>query len=96
MAHATVPSCLLASVPVVHPPHLSGEVSLATEILPGPPSIEFLSQKKTDPKKPAFHTSYLPLSDPGTTYTGLSGGASFYRTMDEGGTFRKRARIDRG
>lgn len=96
MAPTTVPSCLFATVSVVHPPHLSGEASLATEILPGPPSIESLNQKKSDPKKPTLPTSYLPQSDPGTTYTGLSGGAGLFRTMEEGGTFRKRARIDRG
>lgn len=98
MAPTNVPSCLLAAVPVVHPPHLAGEPSLATEILPGPPSLESLKQlpKKFDPKKPVPPTSYLPLSDPGTTYTGLSGGANLYRTLEEGGAFRKRARIDRG
>lgn len=98
MASASVPPCLFAAAPVLHPPHLSGEQSLATEILPGPPSLESLKQlpKKIDPKKPVPPTSYLPLSDPGTTYTGLSGGGALYRAMEEGGTFRKRARMDRG
>lgn len=93
----SVPQCLLSVVPVVHPPHLEGDSSLATEILPGPPSIASIRQppKKIDPKKPALPVSYLPLSDPGTTYAGLAGGMAAL-ALEKGGPRRKRARIDLG
>ncbi|THH10832.1 hypothetical protein EW145_g1056 [Phellinidium pouzarii] len=84
-------------VPVLHPPHLDGDPSLATEILPGPPSLDSIRQlsKKNDSKKqPAVPVSYLPSSDPGTTYIGLAGGAAL--TLEEGDSRRKRARMDRG
>ncbi|KAH8117160.1 hypothetical protein DFH11DRAFT_1573457 [Phellopilus nigrolimitatus] len=94
---STVPACLFSVVNIVHPSHLEGDSTLATEILPGPPSLESLHRppKKIDPKKPMPLVSYLPLSDPGTTYTGLAGGMAAL-TMEEGGPRHKRARLDKG
>ena len=92
---ASVPAYLLPGVQVIQPPNLEGDATLATEILPGPPSITSIRQpKKIDARKP--HTiplSYLPLSDPGTTYTGLAGGIM---PLQDTGSRRKRARVDRG
>lgn len=96
----SVPAFLQPGVSVSQPPHLEGDPSLATEILPGPPPLASLHQAailKKDPKKPSVTYSYLPASDPGTTYTthfalGLVSAAP--STMD--GTRRKRARLDKG
>lgn len=95
-ASASVPPFLLAGVSVVHPPHLEGDPTLATEILPGPPSVAAIRQqaRKADPKKPSVPLSYLPTSDPGTTYTGLSGSMQPLILIDRGPR-RKRARVDR-
>lgn len=92
---ASVPAYLRPGVTVVHPSHLEGDPSLATEILPGPPSLASIRQppKKVDPKRPAPPISYLPTSDPGTTYTGLAGGMA---PMEVVGPRRKRARVDKG
>lgn len=91
----SIPACLVSLLPVVHPPHLDGDPSLATEILPGPPSLDSIRQlsKKNEPRKLAMH-SYLPLSDPGTTYTSLTGGMAAV-VLDENGPRRKRARMDK-
>ena len=94
-----VPACLLAAPPqVVQPPHLEGDSSLATEILPGPPSLVTIQQlglPKKDHKKSVIIASYLPASDPGTTY-----GANTVSTMatltEADGPRRKRARLDKG
>ncbi|KDQ60591.1 hypothetical protein JAAARDRAFT_124356 [Jaapia argillacea MUCL 33604] len=93
---ASVPAYLLPGVPVVQPPHLEGDAALATEILPGPPSLLAIQQAasgahRRDPKKPSV--SYLPVSDPGTTYSGhmvASTGA-----LEAEGPRRKRARVDK-
>ncbi|KAI0688764.1 hypothetical protein BC835DRAFT_1371433 [Cytidiella melzeri] len=93
-----VPACLLvAPPPVVQPPHLEGDPSLATEILPGPPSLVTIQQlglPKKDHKKSTVIASYLPVSDPGTTY-----GANTVSTMaistGVDGPRRKRARLDK-
>ena len=93
---STVPSCLLNPLPVIQPQRLDGDPSLATEILPGPPSLESVNQlsKRNEPRKfPA--PSYLPFSDPGTTYTSLAGGMAAM-ALDEIGSRRKRARLDKG
>ncbi|KIJ69621.1 hypothetical protein HYDPIDRAFT_179360 [Hydnomerulius pinastri MD-312] len=95
---AEVPVYLLPGVPVVQPPHLEGlsDPSLSTEILPGPPSLLSVQQAahKRDPKKPSAFVSYLPTSDPGSTYSGLMtvplGGS------DVDGPRRKRVRVDKG
>ena len=93
-----MPAYLLPSVPVVQPPHLEGDASLATEILPGPPSAATVQQLalKRDPKKPSMAYSYLPPSDPGSTYSGIMHGtligldlegARSKRAKDKGYTF---------
>ncbi|KAJ7074387.1 hypothetical protein C8F01DRAFT_1100335 [Mycena amicta] len=67
MAHAYL---LEQGVPIHQPTHLEGDSSLATEILPGPPSILSVQQPhKRDPKKPVY--SYLHPIDPGSTYSGI-------------------------
>ncbi|KAF8558422.1 hypothetical protein OG21DRAFT_1149976 [Imleria badia] len=95
---AEVPAYLLQGVPVLQPPHLEGlsDPSLSTEILPGPPSLLSVQQatQKRDPKKPAAFMSYLPTSDPGSTYGGLMTGALTVSEVD--GPRRKRARVDKG
>ncbi|KAF9459334.1 hypothetical protein BDZ94DRAFT_1284436 [Collybia nuda] len=73
---ASLPSYMLSGVPVHHPSHLDGDASLATEILPGPPSLVSTQQSvlKRDPRKPSTVFSYLPPSDPGSTYSGIMHG----------------------
>ncbi|CAL1703942.1 unnamed protein product [Somion occarium] len=92
-----VPACLLTTVPVVQPPHLEGDPSLATEILPGPPSLQSIQQglARKDHKKlgPAF--SYLPVSDPGTTYGGHMVTPMTTAPNEVDGPRRKRARLDK-
>ena len=92
-ATSSLPACLLAEATVIQPTHLEGDANLATEILPGPPSLTSIRQapKKGDPKRPNVPFSYLPLYDPGTTYSGLVGGMI---ALDDGGSRRKRARVD--
>ena len=69
----TVPSVLQAAAPILQPSHLEGDPTLATEILPGPPSLLSVQQSavRKDTKKPSFALSYLPTSDPGSTYSVL-------------------------
>ena len=93
-----VPACLLAAPTVTQPSHLEGDPALATEILPGPPplaSIQQQGQPKKDHKKASLAVSYLPTSDPGTTY-----GANTVSTMaavaEVDGPRRKRARLEKG
>lgn len=94
----SVPAYLLQGVPVLQPPHLEGlsDPALSTEILPGPPSLLSVQQaaQKRDPKKPSAFVSYLPTSDPGSTYSGLMGGALSVSDVD--GPRRKRVRVDKG
>ena len=93
-----IPACLLAAPTVTQPPHLEGDPALATEILPGPPplaSVQQHGQPKKDHKKVPLAVSYLPTSDPGTTY-----GANTVSTMaavaEVDGPRRKRARLEKG
>jgi hypothetical protein len=92
---AAHPAYMLSGVAVVQPPHLEGDPVFATEILPGPPPLAPVQQPapKRDPRKPTIVLSYLPSSDPGSTYsvlaTGPLGGG-----LDE--SLRKRARADKG
>ena len=93
-----IPACLFAAPTVAQPPHLEGDPTLATEILPGPPplsSIQQAGQPKKDHKKTPMAVSYLPTSDPGTTY-----GANTVSTMatvaEVDGPRRKRARLEKG
>lgn len=79
----------------------AGDPSLATEILPGPPSMASVIQAATkrDPRKPGPTISYLPQHDPGTTYTGMLMGpavGSLEGVPDVEGPRRKRARVDKG
>ncbi|KAF9646855.1 hypothetical protein BDM02DRAFT_2882724 [Thelephora ganbajun] len=69
----TVSPFLQATVPILQPSHLEGDPTLATEILPGPPSLLSVQQSavRKDTKKPSFTLSYLPTSDPGSTYSVL-------------------------
>lgn len=97
----SVPAYLRPGVSVSHPPHLEGDPSLATEILPGPPSLASLQQptvpRKDNVKNPAVSYSYLPGSDPGTTYTThFTVGTVSAAPTDMDGTRRKRARLDKG
>lgn len=67
----SLPVYLHPGVSVSQPPHLEGDPSLATEILPGPPplgSIQQVGLPRKDHKKTSLALSYLPASDPGTTY----------------------------
>lgn len=70
-ATTSMPAYLLPGVPVHQPSHLEGDPALATEILPGPPSLLSVQQatQKRDPKKPVY--SYLHPTDPGSTYSGI-------------------------
>ena len=95
-----VPAYLQPGASVSQPPHLEGDPSLATEILPGPPSLAALQQAvipKKDHKKGSVTYSYLPASDPGTTYTThFALGSMSAAPTDMDGTRRKRARLDKG
>ncbi|KAJ7756753.1 hypothetical protein DFH07DRAFT_819787 [Mycena maculata] len=70
-ATSSMPAYLLPGVPVHQPSHLEGDAALATEILPGPPSLLSVQQatQKRDLKKPVY--SYLHPTDPGSTYSGV-------------------------
>ncbi|KAH7906485.1 hypothetical protein BJ138DRAFT_1162539 [Hygrophoropsis aurantiaca] len=95
---AEAPVYMLPGAPVLQPPHLEGlsDPSLSTEILPGPPSLLSIQQAghKRDPRKPGAYVSYLPASDPGSTYSGLM--AASLSGSDADGPRRKRARVDKG
>ena len=96
----SVPAYLQPGVLVSQPPHLEGDPSLATEILPGPPSLASIQQAglpRKDHKKAVVSFSYLPAADPGTTYTthfAMSPLSAVPVDMD--GTRRKRSRLDKG
>ncbi|KAI6043116.1 hypothetical protein EDC04DRAFT_2962175 [Pisolithus marmoratus] len=94
---ADVPAYMLPGVPVLQPPHLEGlsDPTLSTEILPGPPSLVSIRRtvQKRDPKNSSVFVSYLPPSDPGSTYSGLMTGPL---AVEIGGPRRKRARVDKG
>ena len=96
----SLPAYLLPGVPVVQPPHLEGDPTLATEILPGPPSLSSVQQTglpRKDHKKTVSAPSYLPTSDPGTTYGGhmVSPVSATMTAADLDGPRRKRARIEK-
>lgn len=75
---------------------------MATEILPGPPPVHSVQQQllKRDPKKPSLSLSYLPTSDPGTTYAGLAFATppalQELTPSASQGPRPKRARVDKG
>ncbi|KIL69543.1 hypothetical protein M378DRAFT_156743 [Amanita muscaria Koide BX008] len=93
---ASLPVYMLPGVPVHQPAHLEGDASLATEILPGPPSLLSAQQstQKRDPRKPTTAYSYLPPSDPGSTYSGIMHGTLIGQEQE--GPRSKRSRVDRG
>ena len=93
---ASFPAYLLQGVTIHQPPHLEGDSALATEILPGPPSLVSAQQaaQKRDPRKPSTVYSYLPLSDPGSTYSGLMHGTLIGQDLE--GHRNKRSRVDKG
>ena len=93
-----VPACLMAAAPVLQQPHLEGDASLATEILPGPPPLESVQQvglPRKDHRKTAHVLSYLPVSDPGTTYGANTVSTMAAATAEVDGPRRKRARLDK-
>ena len=93
----SVPQCLLLGVPVVQPPHLEGNPAMATEILPGPPLLVSTPQptnSKPDPRKPPTTFSYLPTTDPGSTYSVHMAGPLGSQEAD--GSRRKRVRVEKG
>ena len=94
-ATASVPAYMLPGVSVHQPAHLEGDPALATEILPGPPPLVAVQQaaQKRDSKKPAIHYSYLPPSDPGSTYSGIMHGTLVGQDQ---GPLNKRSRTDKG
>ncbi|KAI0048244.1 hypothetical protein FA95DRAFT_1582351 [Auriscalpium vulgare] len=100
---ANLPVYMLPGASVVQQPRsgLDGDSSLATEILPGPPSVTSALQavSKRDPRKPGPLISYLPQHDPGTTYAGMLTGplvGSLEGKTEVDGPRRKRARVYKG
>jgi hypothetical protein len=91
---ASVPVYMLPGVPVVQPPHLEGDPSFATEILPGPPLLASVQQAAY--KRPTASVSYLPTSDPGSTYTGWPTPGGTITSVDPDEPRRKRARTEKG
>lgn len=102
----TVPVYLLAGAPVLQQPRAgqdSGDPSLATEILPGPPQVSSVKQTaaRRDSKKYAPLVSFLPQHDPGTSYAGMAaapvtGTGILEANLEVDGPRRKRARVDKG
>ncbi|EIW60665.1 uncharacterized protein TRAVEDRAFT_57839 [Trametes versicolor FP-101664 SS1] len=95
----SVPAYLHPGVSVSQPPHLEGDPSFATEILPGPPplgSIQQVGLPRKDHKKTSLALSYLPASDPGTTYPNHLANILPAAPIDMDGSRRKRARLDKG
>ncbi|TBU28935.1 hypothetical protein BD311DRAFT_662317 [Dichomitus squalens] len=96
----SAPAYLQPGVSVSQPPHLEGDPSLATEILPGPPPLASIQQAgvpRKDHKKSSVSYSYLPSADPGTTYTThFAMTALSAAPADLDGARRKRARLDKG
>ncbi|KAF8831576.1 hypothetical protein HHX47_DHR1000797 [Lentinula edodes] len=91
---STIPAYLLPSVPAYQPAHLEGDSTYATEILPGPPSLAAVQNPlaKRDPRKDSVIYSYLPASDPGTTYSGAMHGT----WIGQDSRKSKRAKMDKG
>lgn len=101
---ASIPVYMLPGAPVLQPPRSAletGDASLATEILPAPPTLSSVLQAsgKRDPRKPAPTMTYLPQHDPGTTYAGVLTGpiiGSLESIPEVDGPRRKRVRLDKG
>ncbi|KAI9466051.1 hypothetical protein BJY52DRAFT_1239015 [Lactarius psammicola] len=101
---ASVPVYMLPGAPVLQPPRSAletGDASLATEVLPAPPTLSSVLQAsgKRDPRKPVPTMTYLPQHDPGTTYAGVLTGpiiGSLESIPEVDGPRRKRVRLDKG
>ncbi|KAF9027128.1 hypothetical protein BDZ89DRAFT_1134391 [Hymenopellis radicata] len=91
---ANTPTYMLPGVAVCQPEHLEGDATLATEILPGPPPLLSVQQsaQKRDPKHTIVY-SYLPASDPGTTYSGIVHGTLIGQDSLE--ALGKRTRVEK-
>lgn len=92
------PAYLLAPVRAIQPSDLeTDDSSLATEVLPAPPPLTSITAQRRDShlKRPANIFSYLPASDPGSTYSGLMGGLGLSLVPEDEGRLRKRARVDK-
>ena len=98
------PAYYTPGVPPLPQPHATaGDVvdsSLATEVLPAPPSLSSVQQAATkrDPKKPTPLISCLPQHDPGSTYTSylsapMHSGAEGSSQLES--RRRKRVRVDK-
>ena len=95
---------MLPGAPVLQPPRSAletGDTSLATEVLPAPPTLSSVIQasSKRDPRKPVPTMTYLPQHDPGTTYAGVLTGpiiGSLESIPEVDGPRRKRVRLDKG
>jgi hypothetical protein len=95
---STQPAYMLAPVTAVHPPDLeTDDPSLATEVLPAPPPLASIIGQRRDShlRRPTQVFSYLPASDPGTTYSGLMGGLGLVLVPEEESRLRKRARTEK-
>lgn len=89
---------LLEPIEAIQPLDLeTDDPHLATVILPAPPPLSSVIAQRKDyhSKRPLNLFSYLPASDPGTTYTGLMGGLGLNLVPEDEGRLRKRARIDK-
>ena len=94
---ASVPAYLLPGNTIAQPLYLEGDSTLATEILPGPPALISTQQSthRRDLRKLTTITmSYLPTSDPGSTYSGLTSSVTGGQGGD--GPRRKRVRVEKG
>lgn len=93
--------CLQPGFSVSQPPQLEGDLSLATEILRGPPSLASVQQAglpQQGHRKAVMSFSNLPSADPGTTCT-MHFAMNQLRAarVDMGGTpLQKRARLEKG
>ncbi|KAH9180392.1 hypothetical protein EDB89DRAFT_1918966 [Lactarius sanguifluus] len=104
VASASIPVYMLPGAPVLQPPRSAletGDASLATEVLPAPPTLSSVLQAsgKRDPRKPVPTMTYLPQHDPGTTYAGVLTGpivGSLESIPEVDGPRRKRVRLDKG
>ncbi|KZV91580.1 hypothetical protein EXIGLDRAFT_93349 [Exidia glandulosa HHB12029] len=86
----------LQTVPVVHPAHLeTNDISLATEILPAPPPLPLPAPSaKRELKRPAPPPpSYLPASDPGSTFSSAYATVTYAGPEDSSTRRPKRARL---
>ena len=105
-ATASLPACLLGPFPppLEAPIHFDGtDISLGTEVLPAPPplTLGINPKRPNDPTRRRALPSYLPSTDPGSTYNaGLGVKVIEYTATDEEGdgergSKRKRQRVEK-